>query len=291
MAPGFGSKEATRADNTQREAGRFPTKLLEIVNEEPPFFIATRGNSVLRRLCEKIFESAEINALLSCAKQRARDQGLNEHGHHHALIVARNALEILRILQERGVLPLELDNAGIILRKEDLEAGVVAAGLLHDVGNAYHRSGHATYSVYISERLLDRALPSVYEDSGKRTALKAFVQSSILSHDKHVRAISPLFGIVRVADGLDIAEGRARWAIKNGRGRDIHKTSAAAIKKVLLSASDGEKPLLIQIEMAEKSGRFQIMENLMPKIRGSQLEEFICLKLVCHGEQVRTPKF
>ena len=74
-------------------------------------------------------------------------------------------------------------------------------------------------------------------------------------------------GILRVADALDMEQGRSRIAFERGRV-GIHSLSAAAIEEVAIS--DGEKkPIRISITMNNSSGIYQVDGLLQAKLRGS----------------------
>ena len=95
--------------------------------------------------------------------------------------------------------------------------------------------------------------PSVVSDYGKPLTLEA--------------------GIVRVADALDMAQGRSRIPFERGRV-SIHSLSAAAIDDVEIK--DGEdRPILIEILMNNSSGIYQVDGLLKAKLRGSGLEPYV----------------
>ena len=79
--------------------------------------------------------------------------------------------------------------------------------------------------------------------------------------------------MVRVADALDMAQGRSRIPFEHGRVT-IHSLSAAAIEEVTIR--DGaEKPIRIEILMNNSSGIYQIDGLLKAKLRGSGLEPYV----------------
>ena len=78
---------------------------------------------------------------------------------------------------------------------------------------------------------------------------------------------------MRVADALDMEQGRSRIPFERGRV-SIHSLSAAAIEDV--SISDGEdRPIKIEILMNNSSGIYQVDELLRAKLRGSHLEPYV----------------
>jgi hypothetical protein len=80
-------------------------------------------------------------------------------------------------------------------------------------------------------------------------------------------------GIVRVADALDMSEGRSRIPYEAGKV-DIHSISAAAIDRVeILEGTD--KPIQINIWMNNSAGIFQVDELLKRKLLKSGLEKYV----------------
>ena len=75
---------------------------------------------------------------------------------------------------------------------------------------------------------------------------------------------------IRVADALDMAQGRSRLPIEGGQ-YGIHALSAAAIDEVRIEAGD-DRPVKIEIEMNNSAGVFQVDDLLATKIRGTPLE-------------------
>jgi metal-dependent HD superfamily phosphatase/phosphodiesterase len=77
-------------------------------------------------------------------------------------------------------------------------------------------------------------------------------------------------GVVRVADALDMAEGRSRIPVEGGR-YGIHALSAAAIDEVRIEAGEA-RPVKVEIEMNNSAGIFQVDDLLATKLRGTPLE-------------------
>ena len=78
---------------------------------------------------------------------------------------------------------------------------------------------------------------------------------------------------MRVADALDMAQGRSRVPFEAG-APNIHSLSAAAIDEVRIEAGD-EKAVRVEIAMNNSSGVFQVDELLATKLRGSGLEDHV----------------
>ena len=96
---------------------------------------------------------------------------------------------------------------------------------------------------------------------------------AITSHRADGQPLALEAGILRVADALDMAEGRSRIPFEKGRV-SMHSLSAAAIDDV--SIKDGEaRPVMIEIVMNNSSGLFQVDGLLKAKLRGSGLEPYV----------------
>jgi len=78
---------------------------------------------------------------------------------------------------------------------------------------------------------------------------------------------------VRVADALDMAQGRARGPVERG-DVGIHAISAAAIDDVSIEKGE-ERPIRVEIRMNNSAGIFQVDDLLATKIRGTPLEGHI----------------
>jgi metal-dependent HD superfamily phosphatase/phosphodiesterase len=90
---------------------------------------------------------------------------------------------------------------------------------------------------------------------------------------------------VRIADALDMEEGRARIPFQAGK-IDIHSVSALAIEKVSIQEGDG-KPVTIRITMSNSAGVFQIDELLKPRIENSGLKDYVHVVAEITGEKER----
>ena len=103
--------------------------------------------------------------------------------------------------------------------------------------------------------------------------LAAEAMHAIIAHRRRGDPFTVEAGIVRVADALDMAEGRSRVPFESGRP-NIHSLSAAAIEAVKIEPGE-EKAVRIEIDMNNSAGIFQVDELLATKLRGSGLEEQI----------------
>ena len=99
------------------------------------------------------------------------------------------------------------------------------------------------------------------------------VLQGIISHRSDGEPLTLEAGILRVADALDMEQGRSRIPFERGQV-GIHSLSAAAIEDV--SIGDGDtKPIRIDITMNNSSGIYQIDSLLRAKLRGSGLEPYV----------------
>jgi metal-dependent HD superfamily phosphatase/phosphodiesterase len=89
-------------------------------------------------------------------------------------------------------------------------------------------------------------------------------------------------GVVRLADALDMAEGRSRISIQAGYV-NIHSISAAAIEKVEIGPGE-EKPIRIRILMNNSAGIFQVDELMKDKLHGSGIESLVEVEATVTGE-------
>jgi hypothetical protein len=78
-----------------------------------------------------------------------------------------------------------------------------------------------------------------------------------------------------------MAKGRSRIPFEAGRV-SIHSLSAAAIEEVRIA--HGDSRVLIDIEMNNSAGLYQVDNLLRSKLRGSGLEEHIEVRASLEGE-------
>ncbi|MBU7032307.1 MAG: HD domain-containing protein [Theionarchaea archaeon] len=231
------------------------------LDQEILFYLSPKGQEFYKRLLE-------LGPYLNAANQMVIVRmGYNDHGLVHAKIVTRNALQILDILKEKIPLNIIEEKLGDFT---DVQMVIIGGTFLHDVGNMVHRDDHIIHSCYLTSQILMPILPDF-------TTQPAQILSEILhciySHHEESECLTIEAGIVTVADGCDMAEGRAR--IPYSRGKiDIHSVSALSIKKVLLSRGE-EKPLRIEVHMDSRAGIFQIQEVLGKKVKTSGLQDQI----------------
>ena len=245
-----------------------------------PLNVPTRRNDKLRALVSMIDADAELTQWWKCANVSAVDrQGLTDHGEVHVRIVANAALKLLRLLQDAGVQSsVETDYE---LSADDAEVIVVAAAALHDVGIAVHRTGHEQLSIPLAATLLPRMLAELYPPA-ERVIVQAETLHAMISHRWDVKCLTVEAGVVKVADALDMTEGRSRIPYEAGE-TSIHTVSAAAIDAVRLLKGD-ETPIRIEIEMSNSAGVFQVDELLKRKLRNSSIAPYVQVLAHIQGE-------
>jgi hypothetical protein len=228
-----------------------------------------RVNDLLPRLVN----DPEVTAYLEAQNVNAVvRKGYNDHGPKHVSIVRDRALRLYDLLKRGGV---EFDGARQQGLAEADEPVVVAlAATLHDIGHVVHRDHHTYYSIPLAADLLDRFLEeSDHYDVAAAVRIKAEVLHAILCHHTEEQPLTLEAGVVRVADGLDMERGRSRIPYEKG-GRGINTLSSQAIRDVTLKPGDGT-PVLVEIEMVNAAGVYQVDGLLKEKLRDSGLDDYV----------------
>jgi uncharacterized protein len=231
--------------------------------------LPVRGNRKLRKLLERVNDDKQVKAWWHVSNVNAVVRmEINDHSWVHIQIVANIALKLLRQLTKHGVEPSAVRDFG--LEQDDAEVIVALSALFHCVGMSVHRHGHEDFSLFLSEPKMRELLDGIYEEL---TVIVSEVLQAITSHRADGQPLALEAGILRVADALDMAEGRSRIPFEKGRV-SMHSLSAAAIDDV--SIKDGEaRPVMIEIVMNNSSGLFQVDGLLKAKLRGSGLEPYV----------------
>jgi metal-dependent HD superfamily phosphatase/phosphodiesterase len=247
------------------------------------FNIPFRDNQKLKHVIEEVKKDTKLQTLWRCANVMAIDRmGYTDHGPTHVKIVSNVALKMLRILTDKKVVPSIVKNYN--MKNDDAEVVVVLGSIFHDLGMTVIREGHAFYSALIASQLVEKYLQAVYTEE-ERTIILSEVMHCIVSHEDPIKPLTVEAGIVRIADALDMEEGRARIPFQAGK-IDIHSVSALSIEKV--SIQEGEpKPVTIRITMSNSAGIFQIDELLKPRIENSGLQNYIHVIAEITGESER----
>jgi uncharacterized protein len=233
--------------------------------------VPTRGNRKLRTLIGRVNDDTQLKAWWHVANVNATARlEINDHSWVHVQIVANIALKLLRQLTKHGVEPAMVTDYG--LERNDAEVVVTLEALLHCIGMAVHRDGHEDFSVLLADSKARALLDGLYEEPELTVVVSEALQG-ITSHREYGRPLTLEAGILRVADALDMAKGRSRIPFEHGRVT-IHSLSAAAIEEVVISDGE-ERPILIEIQMNNSSGIYQVDGLLKAKLRGSGLEPYV----------------
>ncbi|MHA1713119.1 MAG: phosphohydrolase [Candidatus Ranarchaeia archaeon] len=226
----------------------------------------------------------EVQGLLRMANVMAVHRlGYNDHGPVHAQIASGSALEIFSILS-KTLTPSGVKNG---LTFEQSKNIVLCGSYLHDLGNAVHRVNHHLHGCYLANSILERVLGEVYPgDMDAIIKMKCEILHAIYAHDEKVDCLSFEAGVAKVADGTDMAHGRARMPYKTS-SVSIHALSALAIKKVEIE-EDHDSHVRILVYMDNPSGVFQIEEVMGEKIRTSGLSDWINVVGIHRGKEIKT---
>jgi len=245
---------------------RPPAEAIAVMKVDAP----TRGNHRLEKLFAAANADPQIRAWWHVQQVTADRLVMSDHSWIHIRIVTNIALRILRLLMRRGVVPNVVSDYG--MDERDAEVLVTAACLLHDAGMSIHRNDHEAYSLFLAAAKLPELLADAYPEP-ERSVMVSEALGAIIGHRRRGQPITLEAGVVRVADALDMEEGRSRVPFEAGRP-NIHSLSAAAIDDVVISAGR-ERAVRIEIAMNNSSGLFQVDELLATKLRGSGLDEHV----------------
>jgi uncharacterized protein len=257
------------------ELGRTPAEATAAAHVRAP----TRGNRRLEALLEGVNGDPEVRAWWHMAQVTSERLGMSDHSWVHVQIVLNIALRLLRLLVKGGVTPAMVGDHG--MRPRDAEVVVAAGALLHDVGMSIHRADHEGFSLFLAERKLRELLTGVYEDP-ERAVVVAESLHSIIGHRRRGEPYTVEAGVVRVADALDMAQGRSRLPVQSGR-MGIHSISAAAIDSVEISGGS-ERAVRIEIAMNNSAGIFQVDDLLATKLRNTPFEREVEVVATIAGE-------
>jgi len=253
--------------------------LAEMVVISPYLLQKHLSNSYLLQKVSKVLEDDdEVNELLKMSNVMAVTRlKYNDHGIVHARIVAGASLELMDLLLRRGVEPTTLRD-GITRSVDEVKLIVLLAAYLHDIGNSVHRVNHEYVGALLAKDILDRVLRNVLEVPVRRFySIRQEVLHAIYATEYHVECLTVECSVVKIGDGLDMSEGRARIPYKLGK-MDMHSVSALSIKKV--EVEEGSKPIKVMVYMDDMAGLFQLEQVLMPKLMTSTIRDQIEVHVV-----------
>jgi metal-dependent HD superfamily phosphatase/phosphodiesterase len=236
-----------------------------------PFALPARHNKRLTRLIDNINQDERLHQLWRCANVNAVDRSnMADHGPVHVRIVANIAIKLSRLLRTGHIGFGVVDQYG--LEYDDAEVVIALGVALHDVGMSIHRHEHELYSLMLATDIARHLLQPIYQEP-VLTIMVSETLHAVVSHRSDEVTYTTEAGVVKVADALDMTQGRSRIPFSAG-AVNIHSLSAAAIERVEIS-SGREKPICVQVHMNNSAGLFQLDELLKPKIRSSSLAKLV----------------
>ena len=226
--------------------------------------VPERGNRKLAQVIERVNRDEQLKGWWHVANVNAVVRlEINDHSWVHIQIVTNIALKLLRQLTKHGIEPAMVTDYR--MSPGDAEVVVALSALTHCIGMSVHRTGHEDFSLFLAEPKLRELLDGIYEEPDL-TVIVSEVLGAINSHRADGQPLTLEAGILRVADALDMEQGRSRIPFERGHV-GIHSLSAAAIEDVAIG--DGEvKPIRIEITMNNSSGIYQVDGLLKAKLRG-----------------------
>jgi metal-dependent HD superfamily phosphatase/phosphodiesterase len=255
------------SEQAERETRLTPAEAVDHMRIRAP----ERANKKLRTLLERVNADKTLKGWWHVANVNATVRmEINDHSWVHIQIVTNIALKLLRQLTKHGVEPAMVTDYG--MTRDDSEVVVALTALTHCIGMSVHRKGHEDFSLFLAEPKLRQLLAGLYEEPDLTVVVSEVLQG-IISHRADGEPLTLEAGILRVADALDMEQGRSRIAFERGR-IGIHSLSAAAIEEVEITDGE-EKPIRISIRMNNSSGIYQVDGLLQAKLRGSGLEPYV----------------
>jgi uncharacterized protein len=232
--------------------------------------VPTKPGTLLDKALAVINQDVEIKTLWRITNVNAIDRlEMTDHGPVHFQIVANIANRLARILVKHKIEMSIVKNYE--LSNEHAELVILLASIFHDLGMSISREGHEEYSLFLANNILHRILDFLSIE--EKTIVISETLHAIIAHRSGGKPYTIEAGIVRVADALDMSEGRSRIPYEAGK-IDIHAISAAAIDRVEI-AEGKEKPVQINIWMNNLAGIFQVDELLKHKLEGSGIEKYV----------------
>jgi uncharacterized protein len=239
----------------------------------------TRGNRKLERFLEAVNSDDQVRARWHMAQVTSERLGMSDHSWVHVQIVLNIALRLLRLLDRAGVECAMAADHGMSAR--DAEVVVAAGALFHDTGMSIHRADHEAYSLFLVDSKLRDLLADSYSEP-ELTVVVSEALHAIIGHRRRGEPYTLEAGVVRVADALDMAQGRSRIPVEAGR-QGIHALSAAAIDEVKIERGD-DRAVRIEIVLNNSAGIFQVDDLLATKLRGTPLEGHVEVVAEVEGE-------
>ena len=229
--------------------------------------LPARHNPRLRRLLQQGQRRRRSARHLALPEVTAVDRlGMSDHGPVHMQIVANSALRLLRLLVASDV-RRPASSRTTAWKWPTPKSSSCWRALLHDSGMSIHRADHEEMSLFIALPKLQELLADLYPPADPPGHHLGDAPRDH-HHRSGGRPLTLEAGVVRLADALDMAQGRSRVALR-GRARSTStRVSAAAIDSVHIGPGE-TKPVRVEIRMNNSAGIFQLDELLKDKLRGS----------------------
>lgn len=246
-------------------------EVAEVLHPRRPLVVPTRRNPKLQALVDEINGDPRLDQLWRCANINAVDRsGMSDHGPVHIRIVSNIALKLARLLYASDTSFGVVTNYG--LAYEDAEVVILLGVALHDIGMSVHRHEHELYSFVLGAPIARQLLGKLYEEPDL-TVMVSETLHAVVSHRSDETTYTIEAGVVKVADALDMSQGRSRIPFQLG-AVNIHSLSAAAVEKVKIGPGK-EKPICVEVLMNNSAGLYQLDELLKPKIQSSSLARLV----------------
>jgi metal-dependent HD superfamily phosphatase/phosphodiesterase len=244
------------------------------------FSLPARHNPQLSELAARIDADEDLRQMWRCVNVNAMDRaGYSDHGEVHIKIVANIALRLARLLIRAEVPMNVVTDHG--LTTDEAEVIVVLAAALHDLGMIVHRDNHEQHSVPLAYLKGKELLAGLY-DAREQAIILSEMSHAIVAHHWSTPCWTVEAGVVKVADALDMTEGRSRIPFESG-ATNIHSVSAQAIEAVNIRAGE-ERAVDIEIVMTNSAGIFQVDELLKRKLRHSSIAPYVRVVARIEGE-------
>ncbi len=247
-----------------------------------------QNNDKLKKILDRVINDEELQSFWIVQNVLAiRRLKMNDHGHIHMRITAQNALKIARLLKKHNVsfnVEVDYEDKGLSFDFNDVEVIVFLSAILHDSGMTIYRKEHPLLSVIVSNPVLDRLLEGIY-DKAHAAVIKSEVLHAIFTHEVNRSPLTMEASVLRLADALDMEQGRARIPFSSGGDLSIHAVSAMAIERVFIEEGDDKKPIKIFIKMKNSAGIFQVTELLTKKLKDSLLKNYVKIVVDIKNEE------
>ena len=182
---------------------------------------------------KEVKENNQVKVYLEKADEHMAAVGYTEHGQRHALLVAKDAYNILSLL-------------GYPRRDAELAA---ISGYLHDIGCVVGRYDHGEVSALLTQKILSDINMEVVEI--------AKIIGAIGNHEEERgEPISPISAGLILADKSDVHRSRVRNP--NMITFDIHDRVNYAAKTSSLKVNKAKKTITLALTLATKIS--QVME-------------------------------